>query len=143
MPEITVSKAYVLECEGWFDPQSGGFRTAGFKTLDSAEVVGRPLAHPERFVVEKREDANPFGSMITIGRAPNNDIVLPAPSISKFHAFLREEAGSLFLVDANSSNGTYLNGVQLEPHAAALLSPQDEIRLGDLQLRVLQQEGDS
>ena len=137
MPEIKVSKAYVLECEGWFDPQS-----AGFKTLDSAEVATRRLDSPERFVVQKRDDGNPFGSMITIGRAPNNDIVLPAPSVSKFHAFLREEAGSLLLVDANSSNGTFVNGVRLEPHAATPLSLQDVIRLGDLQLRVLQ-EGES
>src|SRR5438552_3035496 len=48
----------------------------------------------------KRQDL--FPGMITIGRTPNNDVVLNDSAISKFHAFFRAIPTGLELRDAGS-----------------------------------------
>jgi pSer/pThr/pTyr-binding forkhead associated (FHA) protein len=63
--------------------------------------------------LRKRPDSNAFGSMITVGRAPNNDIAVGAGSVSKFHAYFMKVDGRLALSDAGSSNGTFVAGKQL------------------------------
>ena len=125
---------FVLECEGLIDPES-----AKFRTLVGAErsPLRAPEAPAERIPVAKRPGGNPFTNMITIGRAANNDIVLPESSVSKFHAFLRPSDEGLLLVDANSRNGSFVNGVRLDPQRAQRLEVGDAIRLGNLNLRLL------
>ncbi len=50
---------------------------------------------------------------VTIGRSPDNVIVIPDPSVSRRHAVITWEGDSLVLKDLNSKNGTYMleNGV--------------------------------
>ncbi|WP_048062981.1 FHA domain-containing protein [Caldivirga maquilingensis] len=51
---------------------------------------------------------------ITIGRAPDNIVVIPDITVSRRHAVIsRDSSGSIVLVDLNSKNGTYVynNGV--------------------------------
>lgn len=68
-----------------------------------------------------------FESIVSVGRADNNDIVLRYPEISKFHAFFqRVREGKYVLVDAESTNGTFLNSSELSPEER--VEPQD----GDL-----------
>ncbi|MDR0536693.1 MAG: FHA domain-containing protein [Tannerellaceae bacterium] len=51
---------------------------------------------------------------IKIGKAKDNDFVVDAPSVSRHHALLkRDENGSLFLEDLSSTNGTFVNGIQI------------------------------
>ena len=62
-----------------------------------------------------KSDRNDFPDVIMVGRAPQNDIVLPHPSISKFHAYFKVDldTGDLAVHDGNSSFGTTLNGEKL------------------------------
>jgi FHA domain/Domain of unknown function (DUF1707) len=46
----------------------------------------------------------------TIGRDSGCDMVLPDPTVSRWHAGLRREAGGWLLDDLGSTNGTLLNG---------------------------------
>jgi pSer/pThr/pTyr-binding forkhead associated (FHA) protein len=46
----------------------------------------------------------------TIGRAPDNDVVLTALTVSGYHAEVRFEDGRYVLYDKNSRNGTFVNG---------------------------------
>jgi ABC transport system ATP-binding/permease protein len=51
--------------------------------------------------------------IITIGRAPDNDIVLDFPQVSSYHVkFVKDEDGYT-LEDLESSNGTYVNGQRI------------------------------
>lgn len=54
---------------------------------------------------------------ITVGRSPIRcDVAIKGnDSISKVHAFIRQTKQQCFIEDANSSNGTYVNGEQIEP----------------------------
>ena len=76
----------------------------------TAAQIARRLANQERFVLPlaKRVD-NAVTNKITVGRTANNDIMLKHGSISKFHATF-EEADRLLLRDADSKNGTSVNG---------------------------------
>ncbi|MCW8139026.1 MAG: FHA domain-containing protein [Planctomycetota bacterium] len=93
--------------------------------------------------VRKRAGANPFAHMVTLGRAPNNDLLLEHPNVSKFHAYLRREGAAGFaLVDANSLNGTWVNGERLAPERPVSLKDGDEVRLGEgVFLRYLEPPG--
>lgn len=63
----------------------------------------------------RKQATNAFGMMVTVGRAANNDIVLPYDGISKFHAYFSNLGGNWVLVDAKSTNGTFLEGRRLNP----------------------------
>lgn len=67
-------------------------------------------------------------SMLKIGRDPQNDICINHPSISRYHAEIRKENGSLILRDLNSSNGTFVNGRALTRDWT--LKVQDVVRIG-------------
>ena len=59
----------------------------------------------------------------------NSTFKLDHPSISKNHACIFIENDSrVFLVDLNSSNGTYLNNQKLKILQPVMLNPNDTIR---------------
>ncbi len=80
--------------------------------------------------VKKRPGANPFKNMVTIGRADTNDLQVKAGEVSKFHAYLTLEAGDVSIVDAGSTNGTWVNDVALAPRTPRPLAPGDQVSLG-------------
>jgi pSer/pThr/pTyr-binding forkhead associated (FHA) protein len=104
----------------WIDP-----RTAESKVSD---IVGLgKLSKSMEAVAVVKSNRNAFKSVITVGRARNNDIVLRAPKISKLHAqFILDEAGYL-LADMDSANGTMVNGAQLEKNQQVRLEGGDQI----------------
>lgn len=66
--------------------------------------------------------------VITVGKAPDNDYVADNPYVSRHHARLsRGNDGFWILEDLNSSNGTYVNDIQI---AKKRVIPTDRIRLG-------------
>jgi len=46
---------------------------------------------------------------VTLGRAPDNDIVLDDKGISRHHAQITYENKCYFIIDLNTPNGTYVN----------------------------------
>ena len=66
---------------------------------------------------------------LTIGRDPNNDIVINDPQVSRQHARIRRQGGLTLIEDMGSTNGTFVNGMRLaNPHT---LATGDSISLGD------------
>jgi len=70
-------------------------------------------------------------SELRIGRRPDNQLVLPSPAVSKYHARITMEGGRLSIVDLGSTNGSMVNGVSLEGHASRDLYHGDTLVLGD------------
>ena len=81
--------------------------------------------------IKKRKSiTNP--DMVTIGRSPENDIVLYNRLVSKSHAYLGLGASdeAIFLVDNHSTNGTFVNNIELSPTGNYQLADGDEISFG-------------
>ena len=78
------------------------------------------------------------GNMITLGREPRQDVVIPDMSVSRFHAFAKPGPdGALLLQDAGSTNGTTVNGQSVLTGGAGparRLKPGDNVRLGHVEL---------
>lgn len=69
---------------------------------------------------------------VTIGRAPDNAIVLEEPSVSSHHAELRLTGETYILKDLGSTNGTRVNG---NPVTETALRLNDRIRFGATEVR--------
>ncbi len=76
----------------------------------------------------------PLDAEVTIGRSPENDVVLSDPQVSRVHARIVLDDGRVAIEDAGSLNGTYVNG---ERAGRARLSANDAIVIGDTKLRVI------
>lgn len=68
-----------------------------------------------------------------VGRSRINDVVLSDSTVSKTHALLKLEGGSLTVVDLNSTNGTFVNGRKV---TACQLKDGWELQLGRTVLKV-------
>lgn len=73
---------------------------------------------------------------LLLGKARERvDVYLEDISVSRMHARLVKNREEVSLEDLNSTNGTYLNGIQLQPYEKKRLEPGDEIRCGKIVLQ--------
>jgi len=71
---------------------------------------------------------------VTVGRSPENRVVLADTMASRFHCVIQKVPGGIRLRDLNSSNGTRLNGQVVR---TAMVTDGDVIQIGKTQLTVL------
>lgn len=78
------------------------------------------------------------GAELWIGRHPTNEVSIDAPTVSRFHATIRwdAEAERPVLRDVNSSNGTRVDGVQIEPQQPVVIHGGERVRFGREEYRV-------
>jgi len=74
-------------------------------------------------------------STMTVGRDSDNDIVLAEITVSRCHALLLTRAGHVAVMDLRSANGTFVNGVQVQPDAPVRLADGDVVRIGQVVAR--------
>lgn len=67
-------------------------------------------------------------NLIQIGRDPSNDVVLPSPNISRFHAQIQKVGQRYRIEDLRSSNGIFVNDVKVD--GSLWLKPNDTVRIG-------------
>ena len=75
-------------------------------------------------------------SPLTIGRAPDVDLILTDPEVSRRHARLETHGKYVYVRDLGSSNGTFLNGRRIT--SAIEIRPGDEIDIGTTRVVVEQ-----
>jgi serine/threonine protein kinase len=79
-------------------------------------------------------------SQISIGRSGDNDIPLKyvpdGDTVSGQHALVIRWGTKYSIADLGSTNGTFVNGVQLTPRVPHPLKPGDIVRLGGVEVRV-------
>ncbi|HLX56839.1 MAG TPA: FHA domain-containing protein [Ktedonobacteraceae bacterium] len=74
----------------------------------------------------------PLGApVITIGRLPDNTVVLSHPQVSGRHARLEQVPGGYRIIDTGSTNHVYVNGQRVSHQ---FLKPGDEIHIGPYHL---------
>lgn len=148
MDKETFVRAYPDPCILFDDiGSSAGPEHAGFQTLSKPPPKDGPATTPiaardrilarleggGRVIYPLRRGAKSFASMVTVGRAANNVMRLNVASVSKFHAYFTHVAreNSWYVADANSSNGTFIDGQELPPsHGKVPLKSGVTLRFG-------------
>jgi pSer/pThr/pTyr-binding forkhead associated (FHA) protein len=77
--------------------------------------------------------------IIKIGRDTSNDVVISHdPLVSHAHCQIIENYGEYTLLDCNSLNGTYVNGMKMRRNGEVRIKQSDIIRIGNTTLPWIQ-----
>src|SRR6188474_3313830 len=68
-----------------------------------AKLIVNPTSTARREILLPR-------SLLSIGRDPSNDVVLPDAMVSRRHAVIEYRGSQYYIRDCNSSNGSLVNG---------------------------------
>ncbi|MDX9719514.1 MAG: FHA domain-containing protein [Myxococcota bacterium] len=73
-----------------------------------------------------------------LGRAPDNDIVIPAPQVSAYHAVVSQRDSQCFVRDLGSTNGTFINVREqaIAPQSDTKIEASDVLYLGSYRFPV-------
>ena len=74
----------------------------------------------------------------SIGKSKANDVVLPLPSVSRFHAVIAKKKDGWMVTDTFSKNGVQVNGVPVDQRAP--LADGDILMIGTIPLQFLCKE---
>lgn len=122
-----------------------GYAVAEDTSYDEDDDYGRTI-YIEEPVAEKetkRRIETSKGQLVAVIKDPvltmgkkkgEADIVLEDASVSRLHARITKEKDTYFIEDLNSTNGTFKNGLQLQPYEKRELEEGDEIKLGRVAL---------
>ena len=90
-----------------------------------AKLIINPTASNRREIPLSRE------AILTIGRDPSNDLVLPDAMVSRRHAVIEQRGTQYFLRDCNSANGSVVNGDRVSERG---LRDGDLVAIGSMRL---------
>jgi pSer/pThr/pTyr-binding forkhead associated (FHA) protein len=134
---------YCARCGGLLLSESSTQVTMSFPlesdTDTSIPAVGDVQAGGPALVVRAGDRAGEHfllgDSRVTIGRSTGADILLDDVTVSRLHAMVRRRPDGLYIEDADSLNGTYVNRRRIESHR---LADGDEIQVGKYKLSYLE-----
>ena len=69
----------------------------------------------------------------SIGKSRSNDIVLPMPDVSRYHAVISKKRNEWIITDTFSKQGVYVNGKRIED--SAVIDDGDIITIGSIPLK--------
>ena len=99
-----------------------------------AKLIINPTAANRREIALDRE------SIVTIGRDPSNDLVLPDAMVSRRHAVIEQRDRQFFLRDCDSANGSVVNGDRVSER---VLRDGDLVAIGSMRLLFREDLGES
>ena len=109
------------------------------ESTEAEEEFGRTIFIEEAAVAKTVALYKPDGEKVVelekfpfvIGKKKENvDLVMNDYSASRVHARITHEEGGYFIEDLNSTNGTFKNGLRLQPYEKRKLESGDELRFG-------------
>jgi hypothetical protein len=118
-------------------PLAGGYLDAKGTLPGAAPELVEALEHDRHFCLPLRKRAAAealYPDRISVGRAPNKDIVLRHVSVSKFHGwFEMDDEGSFYIADAGSKNATHVNGQAIVSREPTPIAPGDILHFGSVE----------
>jgi ABC-type multidrug transport system ATPase subunit len=101
----------------------------------AAPPTPTPIAPPPRWASKGPSGIMPLPArVLKIGRAPDNQVVVPDLGVSRYHAELRRTATGYEIADLGSHNGTYVNGQRV---GTAPVTGADVIGVGHATFRLV------
>jgi len=124
----------VWEAGPWHPPEKAGHTLLGLGAAPAPKGAGESLAIALR--------PNPRRPYLTLGRGPENDVVIDDATLSRVHLVLmRPDEGAWTVRDAGSSNGSRLDGRALEAGKPEPLPSGARIEAGSVHLTFLDSRG--
>jgi hypothetical protein len=116
----------------WFSKRLPRDRRRDPSWANTLELNARAFAYLE--IQDELHTRHPVsGDTFRIGRHADNELMVADASISRFHAEIKHELNSRYVIrDLESLNGVYVNGRKAR---TAILSNGDLIELGDVTLK--------
>ena len=71
-----------------------------------------------------------------VGRSTECEVVIPLSSVSRQHCQIQSENGKHFITDLGSYNGTFIDGLKIEPHLKTEFDLKSIITIGHVLLQV-------
>ena len=75
-------------------------------------------------------------NVISVGRTPDNQIVVNHPQVSSKHAQIVKVGNQLFLEDRGSANGTFVRGQRLQPGQKVPVASGEKVFIGPMPLLI-------
>ncbi len=85
-------------------------------------------------VIKDPSKQNAFAMGVTVGRIDTNDIPLDDVSVSRFHAWIQQDAKGWVLCDAESKNGTFLDGKRLTAKQKLPIRDKARLKFGEVEV---------
>jgi len=111
-----------------------------------AGVPARPAAAPAMAMTgEHRKHRTVIGELsleqldskvISIGRTPDNEIIVPHPQVSSKHAQILRAGSELYVEDKGSANGTFVRGQRLSPGVKVPIQNGEKVYIGPMPLLI-------
>jgi serine/threonine protein kinase len=80
-------------------------------------------------------------AIFTIGRSPDNDVLLDDPRVSRRHAHIEFDGYNYYIADLKSSNGIMFGDMRIPPGEKLLWGPGTTIRIGESTLQLVPRQG--
>lgn len=117
----------------------GGSSAAGGGASAAAAgsaAVGGDGPRKHRTVIGELTLDQPEDAVITVGRTPDNRIVVNHPQVSSKHAQIVRVGAQLFLEDRGSANGTFVRGQRLSSGERVAVSHGEKVLIGPMPLLI-------
>lgn len=116
----------------WGQPPAGP-AGAGFQAVEGGtRVIERGPKHLA-MLVNKSQPGRKYDlkGTVNVGRSADNDVAVDHPTVSRHHAWVKEDQGEFLVFDVGSANGTFVNDERVE--APRQLASGDIVRFGEVE----------
>lgn len=128
MEGCAVAEQSSYETDSVFGEDCG--KTVYVEECDALREIPRKLYTEDgRILLQITEEKYMIGK-----RKEDVDLVLDDFSVSRMHARISKEVDGMYIEDLNSTNGTYQNGIRMQPYEKKKLEIGDEIKIGKIVL---------
>jgi ABC-type multidrug transport system ATPase subunit/pSer/pThr/pTyr-binding forkhead associated (FHA) protein len=117
-------------------PPHLGLAAAGAPLPAAAPQGDAPAARKRRTIIGELSLDQLTGSVITIGRTPDNKIVVPHAQVSSRHAQIVKQGNELFIEDLRSANGTFVRGQRVLPGQRVPIANGEKVLIGPMPLLI-------
>jgi ABC-type multidrug transport system ATPase subunit/pSer/pThr/pTyr-binding forkhead associated (FHA) protein len=113
----------------------GQARVAGSSPPPAMLMTSEPV-RKHRTIIGELSLEHLGSNVISVGRTPDNQIVVPHAQVSSKHAHILRVGQDLFVEDRGSANGTFVRGQRLAPGQRAQVQNGEKVYIGPMPLLI-------
>lgn len=137
MPEVFLEPDHTLSPhQVTIEAQHGSHKHETTQIMQPVHVPRAPALPSARLIMDGQRTIILNREVFSIGRHPNNDLVLSDLRVSRYHCQLRVRQGRFVLYDNQSRGGTFVNGQRIVEHD---MISGEVIRIGGVSLQFIEE----